>query len=331
MGSSPFRFRFPAEWEPHKATWLAWPHEETFGYEYRDGKEPIWIRLVEALQDHEEVHILVQDQNREARSRGLLKDHGVGTRNVFFHHIETDDFWIRDNGPLFVTGSDSQAVVNWRFNAWGGTYEKWERDNAVPSEIATLLKQEVFSPPVVLEGGAVDFNGKGTCLTTESVLLNPNRNPGLSRHEAEQYLGEFLGVTHTIWLPGGDFVDDPDTDGHVDLLARFINENTAIFKLDPSCPDYKVRLENFKRLREATDQDGRPLNVVILPGGSPNFYISNRKVLVPTIINNNAKDEVAIEILKGFFPDRKIVGIDCTKIIENGGAIHCVTMQQPAI
>lgn len=328
MNTQNFEYRFPAEWEAHKGTWLTWPHEETFGYEYRDLKESIWIHFVRLLQENEEVHLIVQNQPHEQRVLNLLRDYSVEIKNVFFYHIRTDDFWLRDNGPFFINGSDGQAILSWRFNAWGEKF-KYDFDKKVPQEIANKLNQKIFNLDLTLEGGAVDFNGKGTCLTTETVLLNPNRNPGAQKQDFEELFKKYFGVTHTIWLPGGDFINDPHTDGHIDGIARFVKDNTVLVKLDPSNPDYKSRLKNYHMLRRATDQDGKPLDIVISPGGSVNFYIANGIVLVPTSFRNDAKDEVNIAILKDLFPDREVIGLDCTNLIPFGGAIHCVTQQQP--
>lgn len=334
MSPKPDGYRFPAEWEPHKATWLAWPHEDTFGEKYRDSVEDIWIRFVEILQKDEEVHILVQDQKREDRIRNLLEDNGVGTGNLFFHQIVTDDFWIRDNGPFFINKQNGiQAIVDWKFNAWGEKYENWKNDDAVPFQIAALLGQDVYRPDMVLEGGAVDFNGLGTCMTTESVLLNPNRNPDLAREEIEQYLKDYLGVTHFIWLPGGRLSFDKDTDGHIDLIARFVNGNTVVCALEEESADKDcaVLMANYKRLREATDQNGDPIKVITLPRGPYlNFYVANGSVLIPTVHGSDPKDAIALGIFKELFPGREVIGIDCSNLLPFGGAIHCVTQQQPA-
>ena len=348
MNEKPEGYVFPAQWEPHKATWLSWPHADTYGEDVLKC-EDIWVRLVEILQKHEEVHILVQDQDREDRAINKLDASGISTDNVFFHQILTDEFWIRDNGPFFVNkrqrGGTVQAVVNWKFNAWGGKYEKWENDDAVPSKIARLLGQKVYSPDMVLEGGSVDFNGLGTCLTTESVMLNPNRNPGLLKKENEQYIKDYLGVTNFIWLPSGDVAGN-DTDGHVDIVARFANENTVVCAVedDPKDVNYWMLKTSYERLQEARDQDGNPINIVTLPMPNPvyhegrrlpasyeNFYIANGVVLVETTGTNDSKEREALDKLSSLFPHRKVIGINCMEILKRGGGINCITQQQPKV
>ncbi len=348
MNEKPEGYVFPAQWTSHKATWLSWPHVDTYGEDLLKC-EDIWVRLVEILQRHEEVHILVQDQDREDHAINKLDASGVSTSRVFFHQILTDEFWIRDNGPFFVNkrqrGGTVQAVVNWKFNSWGGKYEKWENDDDVPSKIAELLGQKVYNPDMVLEGGSVDFNGLGTCLTTESVMLNPNRNPGLSKEQNEQYIRAYLGVTNFVWLPSGNVAGN-DTDGHVDIVARFANENTIVCAVedDPKDVNCWMLKANYERLKKAKDQDGNPINIVALPMPNPvyhegrrlpasyeNFYIANGVVLVETTGAKDSKEREALDKLSSLFPHREVIGIDCMETIKRGGGINCITQQQPKV
>jgi len=337
-------YRMPAEWERHRGTWLSWPHKEASWPGKFERIPPIFARMVRELADREEVHVNVAGPEAEAAVRRLLADEGAGTGNVFFHYIPTNDAWCRDHGPIFVeretAGGIEQAIVDWSFNAWGGKYPPYDLDDAVPVRIGEELGLRVFSPGMVLEGGAVDVNGRGTLLTTEACLLHPNRNPGLSRGEIEERLRAYLGVRHILWL--GDGIAGDDTDGHVDDLARFVDPETvvAVVEEDPRDENYEPLQENLKRLRSMRDQDGRPLRVETLPMPRPirhegqrlpasyaNFYIANGVILLPGY--DPPRDEVARDTLQRLFPTRRVVVIDCTDLVWGLGAFHCVTQQWP--
>lgn len=339
-------FRMPAEWEPHAATWLAWPHKQDSWPGNFTPIPAVWVEIVRALQPHEGVNILVNDAQAAASLRQLLAAAQVPEHNVQLHPIATNDAWIRDHGPIFITraaaGRTQLGAVKWRYNAWGGKYPPWELDDAVAEHIAAQLGVPVFRPGIVLEGGSIDVNGKGTLLTTEACLLNPNRNPHLTREQIEGYLRAHLGVRHILWLGGGIVGDD--TDGHIDDLARFIDATTvvSVVEHDRSDDNFEPLQANHERLRRMTDQDGRPLRVITLPMPAPvfyneqrlpasyaNFYVANRVVLVPTF--NDPNDAVALDILQQSFPDRRIVGIHATEMVWGLGAVHCVTQQQPAV
>jgi agmatine deiminase len=334
-------FRMPAEWEPHAATWLSWPHKEASWPGKFEVVPPIWVEMVRALAPGEQVHILVNESAPAPAVRALLAAAGVSPSAVTLHDVPTDDAWIRDHGPIFVRRGTELAVVDFGYNAWGGKYPPWDQDDRVPARVAELLALPRFAASIVLEGGSIDVNGCGTVLTTEQCLLNPNRNPHLDRGAIERTLRAYLGVRHVVWL--GDGIAGDDTDGHVDDLVRFVDPTTVVTVLeeDPRDENYQPLRDNLERLRRATDQDGRPLRVVTLPMPEPiffegqrlpasyaNFYIGNRVVLVPTF--NRARDAVALATLAGLFAGRRVVGIDATDLVWGLGAVHCVTQQQPA-
>jgi len=335
----------PAEWEPHAGTWLAWPHKEASWPGKLSLIPPIWVEIVRALAPGETVHILVNDAAPEPQVRELLQEAQVPPGRIHFHQIPTNDAWLRDSGPIFVTRQRHRrrefAIVNWTFNTWGGKYPPWDDDDRVPERIAALLKLPVFTPGLVLEGGSIDVNGRGTLLTTEACLLHPNRNPQLQRHDIERYLRDYLGVRHILWLRDGIVGDD--TDGHIDDLARFVAQSTVVTVVedDPADENYERLQANYRLLQEMTDQDGRPLQIVTLPMPGPvvyadtrlpasyaNFYIGNRVVLVPTF--DDPADAAALTTIQELFPTRRIIGIHSTDLIWGLGAFHCVTQQQPA-
>ncbi|MBI4530771.1 MAG: agmatine deiminase family protein, partial [Candidatus Latescibacteria bacterium] len=339
-------FRMPAEWEPHAATWLSWPHKEESWPGKFDPVPSIFIEIVKALSPHEHIHINVCDDRMEAELRSRLQQTAVHLNAISFHRIPTNDAWIRDYGPTFLTrrvdGRTERAVVDWGYNAWGGKYPHWEEDDAVPTKISTRRRLPLFEPGIVMEGGSLDVNGKGTVLTTTSCLLNENRNPCLSQKEIEGYLRAYLGVSNTLWL--GEGIVGDDTDGHIDDLSRFVNPTTVVTVVeeDPADDNHKILQENLRRLRTMRDQDNRPLEVVTMPMPTPmfyegrrlpasyaNFYIANGVVLVPTF--NDPHDAHVLTILQALFPSRRIVGIDCTDLIWGLGAVHCVTQQEPAV
>ncbi|HET6577657.1 MAG TPA: agmatine deiminase family protein [Gemmatimonadales bacterium] len=337
-------YRMPAEWEPHRGTWLSWPHKEA-SWPGKFGPVPgIFAAMVRALADREEVHINVAGPAMEASVRALLADAGADTGNVFFHHNPTNDAWCRDHGPIFVqrTRDDrrEQAIVDWGFNAWGGKYPPYDLDDVVPLRIGAELGLPVFEPGIVMEGGSVDVNGRGTLITTEACLLHPNRNPRLDRAAIESYLRDYFGVTTILWL--GDGIAGDDTDGHVDDITRFVDPGTVVTAVEqnPRDENYEPLQENLERLRGMADQDGRPLRVVTLPMPRPlyqdghrlpasyaNFYIANGLVLLPTY--DPPRDEEAAATLGSLFPGRAVVGIDCTDLVWGLGAFHCVTQQWP--
>jgi agmatine deiminase len=337
-------YRMPAEWAPHRGTWLSWPHKE----ESWPGKfEPvpgIFTRMVAELARHEEVHINVRDEAMAADVSRRLRGAGVPAEQVFLHRHPTNDAWCRDHGPIFVQreagGRVEQAVVDWGYNAWGGKYPPFDLDDLIPVRVAEAFGLPLFQPGIVMEGGSIDVNGLGTLLTTEACLLHPNRNPHLTRADIERYLRDYVGVRHFLWL--GDGIVGDDTDGHVDDIARFVDARTVVTVVeeDPADENHVPLRENLERLRGMTDQDGRPLRIVQLPmpramyqdgqrlpASYANFYIANGVVLLPTY--DPARDEQARSTLQALFPTRRVVGIDCTDLVWGLGAFHCVSQQWP--
>lgn len=340
-------YSFPPEWAPHRGTWLSWPRPE--GISFPDKYHtvpPVLARLVHKIARREEVHVNVPNGNYARIVRETLAAQGVRSRRVFFHHIPTNEAWCRDHGPAFVLRRDRRgrtqaAIVDWGFNAWGGKYPPWDADDGVPTAVAREMDLPVFEPGIVMEGGAVDFNGAGTVLTTRSCLLNKNRNPGLKQRDVERYLCDYYGQHHVVWLDDG--IAGDDTDGHIDDLARFIDPRIVVMGVeeDPLDENYAVLRENRARLDRARDQDGRRFTVVELPMPRPvvhdgcrlpatyvNFSFVNGAVLVPTY-RDRRNDRRALETLQMLVPDREVIGIDCTEIIWGLGAIHCLTQQMP--
>jgi agmatine deiminase len=336
----------PAEWAPHRGTWLSWPHKEASWPGKFTPVPAVFARMIGELVAHEEVHINVAGPDMESDARDVLARAGVPIGRVFFHHIATNDAWCRDHGPIFIErdseGRREQAIVDWGFNAWGGKYPPFDLDDVVPTRIGAELGLPVFTPGIVMEGGSLDVNGRGTLLTTESCLLNPNRNPALDRGGIERRLRDYLGVRQILWL--GDGIVGDDTDGHVDDLTRFTDPRTVVTVVedDPADPNYGPLRDNLERLRSMRDQDGEPFRVVTLPMPRPlehegqrlpasyaNFYIANGVVLLPTY--DPARDETARTTLQALFPDRRVVGIDCTDLVWGLGAFHCVSQQWPAV
>ncbi len=339
-------YRMPAEWEPHTATWLAWPHNSETWPDDLPQVQTICVQLIEALQAHETVHLLVDDTATQALVQTLLEQRQIPRSQVVLHVHPTVDAWLRDSAPIFVTSATHPnaplAVVDWQFTAWGGKYPEMFLDNAIPQYVGTQLHLPRFEPKIVLEGGSIDVNGLGTCLTTEQCLLNPNRNPHLQQAGIERYLYDYLGIRHTIWL--GEGIAGDDTDGHIDDIARFVGPQTVVCALtdDPSDVNYAVLQDNYRRLQHARDQEDRPLEIIPLPmpgrvgsaeeplpASYANFYIANGIVLVP--VYNHPNDAIALQCLDKCFPTRRVIGISCTALVEGLGAIHCVTQQQPAV
>lgn len=333
--------RMPAEWEPHEATWLAWPHNPETWPGRLKWIPPIWIEMIKPLHVHEKVHVCVNDEGMKAEVEATLRRHDIG-RNVILHQFPTNDAWARDHGPVFIRGKEGITVLDFIFNSWGNKYGPADLDDVIPQKIAEYLKVPCLQPGIVLEGGSIDVNGQGSLLTTEQCLLNKNRNPHLKKGEIEQSLRDSLGATNILWL--GDGIAGDDTDGHVDDIARFVAPDMVLAAVeeDPADENYKPLQDNLKRLRTMRDQEDRPLKIVTLPMPGPvtcegqrlpasyaNFYIANGVVLAPVFGHRN--DEGALNVLRKCFPGRRIVGINCVELVWGLGAIHCVTQQQPAL
>jgi agmatine deiminase len=360
-------YRMPAEWEPHEATWIAWPHNRADWPGKFETIPWIYAEIVRHLARVEQVNILVDNEAAETKARQVLVRSGViaekfaapgrNAGNVRFLRIPTNRAWTRDYGPIFVRRESKKkdlpaiAATAWRFNAWA-KYNDWKLDAPVGADIAKRLRMPAWNPHlrvngemhrIVLEGGSIDVNGRGTLITTEECLLSDvqQRNPGLSREHVEEMLADYLGIEKVIWLERG--IAGDDTHGHVDDITRFVGPRTVVtaYEPDPDDPNHEPLSDNFRWLKKSTDQAGKPLKVIKLPMPAPvyfedqrlpasyaNFYIANKLVLVPTFGDPN--DRVALNTLAEVFPDREIVGIYCRDFIWGLGALHCMTQQQPA-
>jgi agmatine deiminase len=328
----------PAEWEPHAATWLSWPHK----LQSWPGKfEPIpllYARLVRELAASEPVCILAGGHPM-AQARVLTR----GVSNVTLFDIPTDDAWLRDSRPTFLAGPPGQppALVDWGYNAWGGKYPPYENDDVIGRLIAPKIGYTCYEVEMILEGGAIDTDGRGTFLTTEQCLLHPNRNPQLSRDQIERHLADYLGARKVLWLGGG--IAGDDTDGHIDELARFVGPRTVVAAVEdnPQDENYAPLADNLARLKSMTDAEGAPLEVVPLPMPRPihvqgqrlpasycNFYIANSLVIVPQF--DDPADARAAQTLARLFPTRHVVPLPARDLIWGLGAFHCITQQQPA-
>ena len=342
-----FSPRMPAEWEPHQATWLGWPHEVT-DWPGKFGPVPwAYAEIVRLLAEVERVFLLVENQPAENRVRTILKKAGANLAAVDFFQVPTDRGWMRDSGPICAVDTKGRVTYNhFVFNGWA-KYANHKKDAVAVSKVNRKLKRAVRLPEVrgrrvVLEGGSIDVNGRGTLLTTEECLLSATqeRNPGYRRAEYEEVFREYFGVQNVLWLKNG--IAGDDTHGHVDDLARFVNATTVVIAAedDPGDPNYGPLRENLELLRKIKDQDGRNLRVETLPMPAPvyfdgqrlpasyaNFYIANGLVIVPTF--NDAKDRVALNKIAEHCPERRVVGIACRDLVLGLGTLHCMTQQEP--
>lgn len=339
-------YRMPAEWEPHVGTWFTWPRPEGISFPDKYDTVPaVYAELVKHLVQVEEVHINVWNEEKETIAKGLLGAHGAPVERVHFHHFPAYEPWCRDHGPIFVVrekdGKRDRAIIDWDYNAWGGKYPPFDLDDEVPKHVGRYRNLEVFAPGIVMEGGSIEVNGRGTLLTTTACLLNPNRNPQLNQQQIEQYLKDYLGVRHILWLEEGIIGDD--TDGHIDDISRFTDANTivTVIEEDPQDENYEILNENLKKLKTFKDQDGQPFRIVTipmpgliqhedqrLPASYANFYIANEVVLVPTY--RDANDKRALDTLQTVFPKRRVIGVDSTELIWGLGSFHCISQQEPA-
>lgn len=338
-------YRFPAEWEEHEATWLSWPHKEESWPDKLDEIYPYYCEFIKVLSESEFVRINVVNEEMRKFAMDCIMQSGANLENVEFFIHPTNDAWCRDHGPAFLINPEAEqkkVIVDWGYNAWGDKYPPYDLDDDIPTKIGEELGIPVFYPKIVMEGGSVDFNGKGTVLTSKSCLLNPNRNPHLTQEQIEQYLRDFYGVEQILWVDDGIVGDD--TDGHIDDTIRFVNENTvlAVVEDNPEDENYAILQRNLEQLKEMRLPNGEPLNIVELPMPDPviwegqrlpasyaNFYIANKSVIVPTY--RCEKDAIALEIIQKYFPDRKVVGIDSTEIIWGLGSFHCLSQQEPYV
>jgi agmatine deiminase len=336
-------YYFPAEFEPHAATWLSWPHKEASWPGKIHTIYPNYSLFVKYLALSEKVRLNVMDEAMKAFATEQLQKAGVNMSQVEFFLHPTNDAWCRDHGPAFLVNphaTQKKVIVDWNYNAWGNKYPPYELDDVIPTLIGKHFNLPVYHPGIVMEGGSVEFNGKGTVLTSTCCLLNPNRNPHLSQGQVEQYLYDYYGVEQVLWVDEGIVGDD--TDGHIDDTIRFVNEDTVLTVVESNQQDenYGLLQTNLRQLKQMRLLNGKQLNIIELPmpdavvyedqrlpASYANFYISNKHVIVPTYQCN--KDEKALAIIAAAFPNREVVGIDSTDIIWGLGSFHCLSQQEP--
>lgn len=338
-------YYFPAEFALHTATWLSWPHNpDTWPGKIETVYKP-YAQFIKTIAASEYVHINVADASMENSAKDILQQEGVSLERIRFFHLPTNDAWCRDHGPAFLINPDSRqpkVIVDWGHNAWGGKYPPFDLDDKIPTLIGKAYGIPVYHPGIIMEGGSVDFNGDGALITSTSCLLNPNRNPQLSKAQIEIYLMDYYGVEQILWVDQG--IAGDDTDGHIDDTVRFFNSDSVITVIEHNKQDvnYGPLKQNLKQLQTMQLLNGRPLNIVEIPMPDPvyyadqrlpasyaNFYITNLHVIVPTF--QSKRDNEALEIIQRCFPERTVVGIDSTDLIWGLGSFHCLSQQEPAV
>jgi len=336
-------YSFPAEFAPHRATWLSWPHKEASWPGKIHTIYPKYCEFIKELTSGEMVCINVNDEAMQYFAIKYLQESGVDLNRVEFFLHPTNDAWCRDHGPAFLINPQAErpkVIIDWNYNAWGNKYPPFDLDDVIPTLIGRHYNLPVFHPGIVMEGGSIEVNGTGTLLTSKSCLLNPNRNPALDQSQIEQYLVNFYGVEQILWVEDG--IEGDDTDGHIDDTIRFVNEDTVLAVVEENKRDanHRILQRNLKQLKQMRLLNGRQLNVVELPMPKPlvyegqrlpasyaNFYIANQSVIVPTFCCDN--DDRALQIIQDCFPGRKVTGIDSTDIIWGLGSFHCLSQQEP--
>ena len=338
-------YYFPAEFAPHRATWLSWPHKEASWPGKIHTIFPSYAKFIKELTKGERVCINVADEAMKSFAISWLEKESVDLSLIDFYFHPTNDAWCRDHGPAFLINPHApqpKAIVDWGYNAWGNKYPPFDLDDVIPTLIGEALNLPVFHPGIVMEGGSVEFNGAGTVLTSTACLLNPNRNPHLNQEQIEQFLCDYYGMQQVLWVDGGIVGDD--TDGHVDDTVRFVNEDTVLTVVEENKQDenYDLLQHNLKQLKQMRLLNGKALNIIELPMPDElvyedqrlpcsyaNFYIANKSVIVPTFRSD--RDEKALRIIQEAFPTRDVVGIDSTDIIWGLGSFHCLSQQEPLI
>lgn len=337
-------FYFPAEFARHTATWLSWPHKEESWPGKIETIFPMYAQFIKLVAEGERVNINVADQGMKQKAIGHLEKAGADMNNIQFFFFPTNDAWCRDHGPAFLINEKEKKkmVVKWNYNAWGNKYPPFDLDNQIPISIANHYQLPWVAPGIIMEGGSVEFNGRGTVLTTTSCLLNRNRNQHLTQSQIEKYLADYYGARNVLWL--GDGIVGDDTDGHIDDITRFVNEDTVLTVMEENKKDdnYQPLKDNLEMLGKMRLEDGRPIRIVELPMPDPvvyndqrlpasyaNFYIANNYVVVPTF--RDKKDDRALSIIQKYFPNRKVVGLDSTDIIWGLGSFHCLSQQEPDV
>lgn len=327
----------PAEWEKHSALWLAWPYDEITFPGRVEKAEKVYVEIIKEIYESDPIKLLVKDESMKKKVENLLSEDSIDISKITFYITDYADVWIRDYAPLFL---NKKGAVKWNYTAYGEKFPDLIKDNNVFLNLKDKIDRKIFQPDIVMEGGAVEVNGKGTVLTTEQCLLNSNRNPDLSKEDTEKYLKNYLGAKKIIWLKEG-IVND-HTDGHIDDVARFVSTDTILcgYEEDEKDPNFEILRNAYEVLKNSVDQDGKPFKIIQIPmphmnyedgKKAPvsyvNFYIGNSVVLVPTF--NDPNDGKALELIGSFFPDRKVKGVDCTDLIYGGGALHCITHEEP--
>ncbi len=344
-GNAPAQTYMPDETAPHEGTWLTWPHHYTYGASYRDRIEPTWVAMTKALAGSEMIHIIAYNSTEQARIRSKLQAAGVPMNRVTFVNRQNNDVWVRDNGPVFVYDTNNQQkITDWGFNGWG--YDTpYTKDDTVPTAVSTALGMaRIDFNDIVLEGGAVEVDGRGALMATRSSILEPARNPGLSQADLEAALADGLGVSKFIWLDGAPGGKEDITDMHIDGFARFGTPDTIVTMNRTDLDYWGLSSADIQRLYAATDADNAKYRFVHLPltardvvtsygyrlgykGSYVNFYVGNTVVLMPAY--KDANDAVAKSILQNLYPGKTVVTIDVRNLYRNGGMVHCVTQQQP--
>lgn len=338
-------YYFPAEFAPHEATWLSWPHKEASWPGKIESIYPSYSLFVKYLALSEKVRINVANDAMKNFATQHLEKAGVNMQQVTFFMHPTNDAWCRDHGPAFLINpeaAEKKIIVDWNYNAWGNKYPPFDLDDVIPTLIGKHFNIPVYHPGIVMEGGSVEFNGKGTLLTSSACLLNENRNPHLNQGQIEEYLNNYYGVEQVLWVDEGIVGDD--TDGHIDDTVRFVNEDTVITVIEENRNDenYELLQNNLAQLKKMRLLNGKQLTIIELPmpdeiiyedqrlpGSYANFYISNQHVIVPTFRCD--KDDKALQIIAGCFRGREVVGIDSTDIIWGLGSFHCLSQQEPLV
>ena len=338
-------YYFPAEFAKHEATWLSWPHKEASWPGKIESIYPNYSLFVKYLTAGELVRINVVDETMQTAATQHLLKAGVDLTKVQFFLHPTNDAWCRDHGPAFLINPAAEVkkvIVDWNYNAWGNKYPPYDLDDVIPTLIGKQFDIPVYHPGIVMEGGSVEFNGKGTILTSTACLLNKNRNPHLDQGQIEEYLCNYYGAEQVLWVEEGIVGDD--TDGHIDDTVRFVNEDTVITVVEENVHDenHDLLQTNLKQLQQMRLLNGKQLNIVELPmpdeviyedqrlpASYANFYISNQHVIVPVF--NCKKDDKALQIIASCFKDREVVGIDSTDIIWGLGSFHCLSQQEPLV
>jgi len=337
-------YHFPAEWEKHRATWLSYPHDDSYSWPGTLSRIfPFYNAFIKELSRGEEVCINVRDEALRDKVRADLAEAGVDLSRINLLIHPTNDAWCRDHGPAFLVqpgAKDPKVIVSWKYNAWGNKYDH-DLDEQIPGLVARYLNLPIFYPGIVMEGGSVDFNGEGTLLTTTQCLLDENRNPGLLQHEIEEYLRNFYGVEQVLWLNEG--IEGDDTNGHIDDITRFFKPDGLITMVEPRKSDanHKILDENVRKLKTFRLRNGKQPDIAEIPMPKPviyegqrlpasyaNFYIANQSVIVPNF--RCKEDDQAMRVLEACFPQHTIVGIDSVEIIWGLGSFHCLSQQEPA-